>query len=248
MNNFIDIYTPNGKESRFNIQPADVKRDWMDDTGGWAYNCLPLKIANQYGWVAHCPTTLTVTWNGGQSIPDMTVLDWDGKPSDYAKSHFAHGIFTINTDFVIRTTPGTSLYIRGLTNWQKDIIHPLDAEVETDWLPFHFPFSYRFIKPGTVVFEKGEPLFMFFPIIRNYIESFEVTYKDMQNNPEMLEQNKQFSESRGKHMREGNTGAQKFYIKGAVVDKKIDIDEHRIKFRLNSPKVEVNEISSNPSS
>mgnify|MGYP003347619496 CR=1 FL=1 len=62
-NNFIDIYTDHGGPSRFNIQPANVKRDWMDETGAWAYHCLPLKIANQYGWVVHCPTDLKISWN-----------------------------------------------------------------------------------------------------------------------------------------------------------------------------------------
>lgn len=237
MSNFIDIYTGNGKESIFDVKPASVLRQWMDDTNNWAYNCLPLKIANQYGWVAHSPCSFSATWDGGQDKESMTIVDLDGKPCTHTKSHFAHGIMTINTDFLIRTTSGTSLYIRGITNAQKDIIYPMDAIVETDWLPFHFPFSYRFIKPGTITYEKGEPLFMFFPILRDYIESFEVSYKSMDSNPELKEQNRLFSESRGNHMREQRPEAQKFYIKGTVVDNKADIQEHRRKLGLNEPKV-----------
>jgi hypothetical protein len=34
------------------IVPASANRAWMDvDTGGWANRCLPLRIANQSGWV-----------------------------------------------------------------------------------------------------------------------------------------------------------------------------------------------------
>jgi Family of unknown function (DUF6065) len=237
-NNFIDIYTNTGKESIFNVLPLNVKRDWMDDTsGGWAYNCLPLKISNQYGWVAHSPCSFTATWNGGQGIDDMMVCDLDGKDCNHVKSHFSHGIMTINTDFLIRTNPGTSLYIRGLPNYQKDGITPLDAIVETDWLPFHFPFSYRFTKPGSVTFKKGEPLFMFFPIERDYIESFNVSYKSMDENLELKEQNKRFSESRREHMEGHNSGAQKLYIKGSVVEEKASIKEHKVKLNLDKPKV-----------
>ena len=33
------------------IRPAPVERDWMEATGNrFAYRCLPLNIANAYGW------------------------------------------------------------------------------------------------------------------------------------------------------------------------------------------------------
>lgn len=235
VNNFVDIYTHSGRESVFDIQPASVLRQWMDETTNqWAYNCLPLKIANQYGWVAHSPCTFSVTWNGGQGKSDV-VVEADG--CGWPQSHFHHGILTINTDFLIRTSLGTSLYVRGFTNYQKDLIYPMDAIIETDWLPFHFPFSYRFLKPGTAVFEKGEPLFMFFPIERGYVETFEVNFKSMDSNEELKEQNRRFSESRGEHMANRRPEAQKFYIKGAVVDEKAEIEAHRVKLKLNQPKV-----------
>ena len=236
---FIDVYTQSGEPSIFDITPASVKREWMDETFGHAYKCLPLKIANQYGWVAHSPCTFTATWDGGTSKDSLLVQptgeDFCDYMCAYAVSHFAHGILTVNTDFLIRTTPGTSLYVRGLTNHQKDVIYPMDAVIETDWLPFHFPFSYRFIKPGTITFKKGEPLFMFFPIEREYIESFSLNFKSMDSNPELQEQNRKFSESRARHMAEGNPLPQKFYIKGTVVDEKAEIAEHRVKLRLAAP-------------
>lgn len=235
VSNFIDIYTPTGKESVFNIKPASVLREWMDNTGNWAYNCLPLKISNQYGWVAHSPYDFEVTWNGGPTKNDMVVTG-DGH---WAKSHFQHGILTIDTDFTIRTTLGTSLYVRGLANYQKDLIYPLDAVIETDWLPFHFPFSYRFVKPGTVTFKKGEPLFMFFPVPREFIESFDIKFRSWDSNPEFKEQNRRFSESRAAHMAPGafSGRAQKHYIKGTVAGEKTEIEEHKVSLSLKNPEV-----------
>lgn len=238
VDNFIDIYTYDGKKSVFDIQPAHVTRQWMTDTGNWAYNCLPLKIANQYGWVAHSPCSFTATWDGGPGKENLTITNHEFCETDcgYATSHFAHGILTVNTDILVRTTIGTSLYVRGLTNTQKDIIYPMDAIIETDWLPFHFPFSLKFIKPGTITYEKGEPLFMFFPVIRNYVESFKVTFKSFDSNPELKEQNKRFSQSREDHMANYNGQAQKFYIKGTVVEDKAEVDSHKTKLRLDTPK------------
>jgi hypothetical protein len=233
-NNFIDIYVNHGKRSLFEIKPSSVLRQWMNDTNNWAYNCLPLKTANMHGWVVYSPFNFTATWNGGDHLPDMTVQsDREG----YVKSHFGHGIMTINTDFLIRTSPGISLYVRGVPNTQKDIIYPMDAIIETDWLPFHFPFSYKFIKPGTVSFEKDEPLFMFFPIKRDLIESFDISFKELSSNKELQEQNIKFSEARRKHMEEKRPEAQRFYIKGSVVDEKAEIYEHKTKIRLQEPRI-----------
>jgi hypothetical protein len=235
MSNFIDIYTYSGEKSVFDLKPSSVKRDWMEKDSGWAYNCLPLKIANQYGWVAHNPCSFSVTWDGGNNKENVTVVcsNDEGQKCNWAKSHFTQGIVTINTDFLIKTPPGVSLYVRGVSNYQKNIIQPLDAIIETDWLPFHFPFSYRFTEPGTVFFKKNEPLFIFFPIQRDYIESFVISTKSFESNPELKEQNVKFSNSRGDYMKESKSTPQKNYIKGMIVEEKASMENHKIKLNLD---------------
>ena len=38
------------------IHVPDKKRKWMDETpNGFAYRCLPLTVANGFGWTFHCP-------------------------------------------------------------------------------------------------------------------------------------------------------------------------------------------------
>jgi hypothetical protein len=51
------------------------------------------------------------------------------------------------------------------------------------------------------------------------------------------EQNEKYSKSRQEHMNKGNPLAQKFYTKGTVVDEKPTVDAHKIKMRLQEPKV-----------
>lgn len=234
---FIDFYTYDGKPSVFPIEPGGVKRKWMDDTAGHAYHCLPLKIANQYGWVVHSPISFKVTWDGGVDNTNVTVEKFTSEedPQITIEGHFHYGTLTISTDFLVRTPPGVSLYIRGTSNTHKHGFYPLDAVVETDWLPFHFPMSYRFTEPGSVEFEKGEPLFMVFPIERDYLETFELAFKSLTENAELYEQNQKFIRSRTEFMEEKRQGAQKHYIRGEVVDEKAAIEDHRVKLKLNEP-------------
>jgi hypothetical protein len=211
----------------------------MENENGWAYNCLPLKISNQYGWTAYSPYSFSATWDGNSNTNSLIILDENGKECEDIKSHFAQGLLTIITDFIIQTPQGISLYVRGETNSQKDLIYPLDGIIETDWLPFYFTFNFRFLKPGTVTFKKGEPLFMFFPIIRNFIDNFEIFYKDINDNKELNEQFIDFNESRtirNKNSNKYKLGAQKFYLRGFVTDNKIDIKNHQISINLKVPK------------
>ena len=42
------------------LRPSPVRRHWMDQSP-YAYQCLPLVIANQWGWQILCPVDVRVT-------------------------------------------------------------------------------------------------------------------------------------------------------------------------------------------
>ena len=237
--NFLNIYLLENKEKSFyDIKSSSAKRNWMNENDGWAYNCLPLKIANQYGWTANSPCDIEIDWKGSDSPTSFKITCEDDKFNDYVDFNFGTGIFTFISDFIIKTNPGTSLYIRGISNSQKDLIFPLDGIVETDWLPFTFSFSFKFLKPGTVKFNKDEPIFMFFPIERDYIENFNISYKFIGDNLDLKDKRNKFNESRNKHnanMIDGKLKPQKFYIKGIVVDEEIKIKDHKVSLKLKEP-------------
>ena len=45
------------------IRPAPVERDWMEATSQrFAYRCLPLNIANAYGWEVLCNASFLAMW------------------------------------------------------------------------------------------------------------------------------------------------------------------------------------------
>ena len=142
----------------FEIRPAASRRDWMDAAHQRApYRCLPLVIANRYGWEILCPVGFTAIWNGGPAANGVVVLD-DPGTSPPVESHFGEGILTFKMPVLFRTDPGTDLIVQGPINQPKDAIAPLMGVVESDWGPFTFTMNWKFTRPKTAVrFNKGEP-------------------------------------------------------------------------------------------
>lgn len=209
-------YLDSVEDSLFKIVPLNKRRDWMNTTtGAFAYHCMPLVIANEYAWGVPAPAAFEAEWNGGQGTRDISVYGEPGV-SDWAISHFGNGVLTISVDFVLKTDRGISTYIRGVPNYFKKGIQPLDAIVETDWLPFTFTYNYLFTDPGRVRFEKDEILFSFFPVRRAWVESFDIVEKDIKENQDFYDKYLQYSTSRADHLHKSYEvkdvqGFQKYY-------------------------------------
>ena len=141
------------------IIPGRSERDWMDGTTEkFAYRCTPLPIANASGWEVTLPVSFLATWNGGLTPADVQIkpLDPDPRLKAIVESVFGHGVLTFHPGYHFRTSPGWALWVRGAPNTVKDGIEALEGLVETDWLPFTFTMNWRFTRPTTVKFEKGE--------------------------------------------------------------------------------------------
>jgi hypothetical protein len=132
---------------------------------------------------------------------------------------------------MIKTPKGFSTYIRGVPNETKQGIKPLDAIVETDWLPFTFTYNFLLTDPGIYTFKKGEPLFTFFPIERNTVEKFELKESRIENNPELFKDFKEYSDKRENLLetiiKTGKDLFQNFYRDGVKANgEKVDIKNH----------------------
>src|SRR5688572_9496514 len=145
------------------IVPAPANRPWMDEfPGGQAYRCLPMTIANAYGWHVLCPVPIEIEWNGGRAVDDLTVRALKpllgGAPVHYfCRSHFSCGIVTMHVDYVFRPDPGWNLLATGPFNSPKENAYPLTGLVDTDSLPYPFTMNWRLFRPGRLRFEEGEP-------------------------------------------------------------------------------------------
>ena len=151
------------------IEPARAARAWMDATDQrYAYRCLPLSIANASGWEILAPFGFEARWDGSDARDAISIRAGAGADGARARrlaaSHFGHGILTLHTGYLFRTSPGWALWARGAPNAAKRNLVPLEGVVETDWLDFPFTMNWRFTRSGTAGFEKGEPFCFITPV------------------------------------------------------------------------------------
>jgi hypothetical protein len=194
-------FTDKEKGITFPIVPLTAKRKWMTESKEkYAYKCLPLNIANQYGFAVLSPADFTLDWWGGKNggEVDFEIKSDDPDLADHFHSYFGEGTFTLHVDFVLKTPEGFSTYLRGVPNQAKHGVVPLDAIVETDWLTFTFTYNFILTEPGIYSFKKDEPLFCFFPIERNTVENFKLREARMEDDPNFLESFENYAKERNR--------------------------------------------------
>lgn len=209
-----------------------------------AYRCLPLNIANTYGWELLSPCTFEASWNGGLSAQAITIKVRDAytKLSQFVVSHFAHGIVTFHLGYLFRTDPGWDLFASGPVNCPKDGIAPLTGVIETDWLPYPFTMNWKMTRAGTVRFEKDEPVCLLFPVPHGALPDVEPEIIDLDSAPEVKRQTMEWKERRDDFMRKFNAkdqqtlkdGWQRYYFLGKMPDGS-STAQHLSKLRLPAP-------------
>lgn len=185
-------------DTDLNIQPAEQRRDWMDETPkSFAYRCLPLSMANMHGWELTVPNSFEVVWNGDPEPEGIQVIP-DGEDEKQKMfsmgsvdvlGRFGHGIVTFYTRAIFRTPEGYNLWVTGRPNMFKDGIQPLSALVETDWMPYTFTMNWKITRPNhRVRFEEGDPYCFFFPVPRGDIEQMKPKIRQLEKDSEMEQQ------------------------------------------------------------
>ena len=244
------------------VRPARAKRQWMDDfQDRHAYRCLPLSIANAFGWEVLCPIPLEIRWNGGMAVEDIQVIGLkelpSGAPVDhFCRSNFSRGIVTFHLDYLLETEPGWGILATGPFNDPKPTAAPLAGIVESDWLPYPFTMNWQLLQPGLTRFEEGEPFCSFLPVPRQVLPTTEIQVHRLEDDPELAARHNQFRDARNGFMeriRAGDPDAikeawQRHYFVGRHPDGVL-APEHLNKLRLSEP-VDVRKaraVSSGPS-
>ncbi len=153
---------PHGWGEGWRLRPSPARRRWMDELTH-AYHCLPLVIANQWGWQVQCPTDVQVVWNGGPGLDALTI-DVEPQYLPAIKSQFGQGIVTFSPPWLFRTPRGWDLYLKGPSNRWKANCAPLEGVIETWWLNYTFTINWKLVEPGTVFFARGESLGQLIPV------------------------------------------------------------------------------------
>jgi Family of unknown function (DUF6065) len=227
-----------------NPQPlvaAPPTRDWMDAfSGHHPYRCLPLAIANTYGWQILLPVDVTAEWNGGMGVGDVAVTC--AHPHQ-AVSNFRRGVITFDVGYIFRTPPGYHLLVTGPSNIFKDGVAPMTAVVETDWLPYTFTFNYQFTRPGAVHWQAGEPYAQICVMPANLQNNIQPVIRDLSENAQLADDHEAWR-ARRSSLRNRQSPAvpgvvrrvwDKDYFLGRYADGRTTEAGHTIKLRLKQP-------------
>jgi hypothetical protein len=226
--------------ARMPIGPASGRRVWMDSTGDrFAYRCLPLKVANEAGWVIESTHTVLATWDGGPARKSLEVTCLRGDPPCPAVSHFGHGILTWTVPFLFRTSPGYNLLMRGPANWPKDGVTALEGLIETDWTAATATMNWKLTRPGlTVRFDVGDPVAMVVPVRRGELETVVPRIADLSEDADYSARHEAWSRDRMQFLADlpERTGPpselwQKHYMHGREPDGTL-ASEHQRKLEL----------------
>ena len=228
------------------LVPARTDRLWMDRVfGRHAYRCLPMTIANTYGWEVLSPCDFEILWTGGLNLPDLRFrTEYDpARFGRFAESNFGHGIATFHPGYLFRTPPGWQIFASGPLNESKHGAVALTGVIETDWLPYPFTMNWKLTRPGVVTFAKDEPFCMLFPVRAGDIELFTPVIRNIDEDPEFKRQHEAWRDSRAEFRnRQKETGSlsaraawQKFYFKGEGPDGKAVPIAHQQRLRASRP-------------
>jgi len=189
-----------GYSADLSLVPASGDRDWMEATKhGWANRCLPLRVANQAGWLILNDCEFEVAWTGKATLDSIKFEFRDGKKSIFVSSMFGYGIITWEIPYLFRTPPGYNLLARGPANLPKDGAYPLEGLVETDWSVASFTMNWMLTRPRrTVKFAKDEPICMLVPQKRSELEIFEAEIRNIESDPDLQQRFRHWMESRNK--------------------------------------------------
>jgi len=162
-------------------------------------------MANSSGWELISPCDFEASWSGDPANDGVSVrfLDTGGRLIEggeashrFAESHFGHGILTIRPGYLFRTDPGIGMWVKGAPNFVLDGITPLEGLVETDWLPFTFTMNWKFTRPGTVRFAKGDPLVFVLPIAHLELDEVQPEVFLLEQDPELKEKYERWQKAR----------------------------------------------------
>lgn len=197
------------------IRPSKRDRKWMDETPvKYAYRCLPMVIANQFGWDLLSTHRLKATWDGTVLREGLKIEMLHGDGQLAATSHFGSGILTFTIPFLFKTPPGWNLMVRGPANAPKDGIVALDGIVETDWSHATFTMNWKFTRACTVEFDVGEPISTIFPIERGHLEKFEPEIAALASERELHVKYAEWSAGRGEFIEGLDKRDEKFVKEG----------------------------------
>jgi hypothetical protein len=150
------------------IEPAEIKREWMDKTyKKLAYLCTPLVGAISNGWEIKLPQDVVVRWNGisegieGENSNNVEIISGDFYNNiKIATAETGVGAVTFIFNLVAETDPDHYLIVSGPPNYMFKDAQPLTGLLRTDQFMEHpLQASWKInTENKDIVFPKGMPV------------------------------------------------------------------------------------------
>jgi hypothetical protein len=156
------------------VEKLDITRDWFTSR---FYKCLPLTIANTYGFSVKADFDFSATWSGTQDRESTVITGITENKYLYPKvdSRFGSGIVTLSYPFQLRTPTGVNLMTINPPNIVIPNVTVMSGVIETDNLRRDFTFNLKLTRPNHKInIKKGDLIGCVLPIPRYFPDSFEV--------------------------------------------------------------------------
>ena len=228
-----------GSKDIFKIERSDYKREWMDGYGhSFAYRCLPLKIANEAGWVIRSPIDFEleyITDNDPLKSVRVEISENDKMYRSYITSHFGRGVVTFSLPYIFRTPKPWCVWARGYPNYYKKNISFLEGIIETYWLHSTFTYNIRLVEKNEIVkFSKGDPLLFLTLVNINELDHSTIINDSIDDNLPLKEAYQQWNKSRSEFNKNLTNPLdwQKDYFRGIRPDSNTE-EQHLTTIKLN---------------
>lgn len=141
------------------IVQSKKQRQWMNDNVH-AYRCVPLSIANTFGWDILLPKDLDVSWDGRTELNSVQIFNH----KDLYESHFGSGTFTIQVPYTWKTDEDHQILVMPYPNPDQYDIVSLTAIIETDRLMYPWFVTCKITRPGRYMLKAGTPIARVIPV------------------------------------------------------------------------------------
>jgi hypothetical protein len=166
------------------IEPASVRRDWMDKTyNKLAYMCTPLLDAMSNGWEIKLPQDVIVKWDGlsegidGESQDHVSIISGEFYDDiKIASTDTGVGAVTFVFDLIAETDDDHYLLISGPPNYIFKDAEPLTGLLRSNRFMEHpLQVTWKINNADKeVVFPKGMPICFISICKKNIVESTEI--------------------------------------------------------------------------
>ena len=189
-------------QSTTKIVQSRVKRDWMDATyNKHAYQCMPMTLANVYGWEVQIEEDLVVIWDG-VNPPQILQGEYTSTGRKQAVSSIV-GMISINIGWAINTEENHSTWFTGPPNYFMDGAICLTATLPTSWWPDETQMNWKITKINEpVTFKSGDPICFFNIYDNRAMENVEIQTKNLWDNKELMQSRMNYSDLKMKNHRE----------------------------------------------